>query len=92
VVEMMITEKNAIVFTMLDPDLPMRHVDIFLTAGLSYATLRDDAVTLKLGTHQVKVLSPRKLLQLKKAITPPRQKDALDIVALSRIVDANRKA
>ena len=87
---MMVHDKNAIVFTMIDPDFPMRHVDIFLPTTLSYVVLLPDTVRVKIGTHRVKVLSPRKLLQLKKAISPPRQKDVLDIVALTRIVHAGQ--
>ncbi len=81
---MMIEEKHAIVFSFLDPDHPIRHVDIFLTADLAYETLLPDSEWVDLNGYQVRIINRTKLLAIKRAIHPSRAKDALDIEFLSR--------
>jgi hypothetical protein len=83
-VRMMIEEKHAIVFSFLDPDHPIRHVDIFLTADLAYETLLPSSEWVDLNGYQVRIINRTKLLAIKRAIHPLRAKDAIDIEYLSR--------
>ena len=83
-----VEEKEAVVFTFHDPDHPFRQIDIFLTGELSYSQLIpfaedisiDDAVFLK-------VLSIRKLLEMKEAMSHKREKDRLDITMLKKLME-----
>lgn len=84
VIRMMIEEKHALVFSFLDPDRPIRHVDMFLTADLSYESLLPDSEWVELNGVQVRIVGRKRLLAIKLAIRPPRAKDALDIEFLSR--------
>jgi len=84
VVKAMVEEKNALVFSFLDPDAPLRHVDIFLQPALSYETLLPDSEWVELGDISVRILTRKKLLSLKLGIHPPRAKDTLDIEFLRR--------
>lgn len=38
-VQALIEEKNVLVFSFIDPDRPLRHVEMFLTADLSFESL-----------------------------------------------------
>jgi hypothetical protein len=78
-VESMVTEKGALVFSFLDPDDPIRHVDIFLRKDLSYEALLPDSEVINLANFSVRILSKRKLLAIKLGIQPPRTKDLIDI-------------
>lgn len=75
-------EKKAIVFTFLHPDLTSLQLDVFLRPDLAYEALLPDAWWINLEGRKIRVLSPSRLLDLKKAIQPPRPKDLLDIAAL----------
>jgi len=81
-----VREKHAVVFTFLDPDDPLRHVDVFLTEELSYERLLEHTGVQMLDRHRIRIVSAEYLLKLKKAIRPPREKDELDIRVLSKIV------
>jgi hypothetical protein len=81
-----IEEKNALVFTFIDTANPFRQVDIFLTDKLSFNALKGDAEQLAIGGHTVKLLSKKKLLELKRSIKPLRDKDIFDIQALEKIL------
>ncbi|MBT8043075.1 MAG: hypothetical protein KJN98_07880 [Pontiella sp.] len=83
---MIVEEKNALVFTFMDPRDPRRHVDMFLRDDLSYETLNAASERILLNGLAVKVVGKRKLLEIKEAIDPPRDKDQLDISALRRIL------
>jgi hypothetical protein len=83
-VRMMIEEKHALVFSFLDPDQPIRHVDIFLTADLAYESLLPDSDWVDMNGYQVRIINRPRLLAIKRAIRPSRAKDALDIEFLSR--------
>jgi hypothetical protein len=83
-VRMMIEEKHALVFSFLDPDQPIRHVDVFLKADLAYESLLPDAQWVELNGYRVRIINRTRLLAIKRAIHPPRAKDALDIEFLSR--------
>jgi hypothetical protein len=85
-VRLMVEEKQALVFSFLDPDAPIRHVDIFLRPDLSYEVLLHETELVDLGGFSVRILNKRKLLELKLGIQPPRAKDAIDIEFLRRHV------
>jgi predicted nucleotidyltransferase len=85
-VRMMVEEKNAIVFMLADPGMPLRKVDVFLTPGLSYENLVTDAVLVNLPGVALRVVSAERLIALKRAVVPPRDKDLFDIRALERLV------
>ena len=82
----MIEEKNAIVFTFRDLDDPFWQIDVFLLEKLSYDVLRPSCDVVDLDGRDVLVLSKHKLLELKKAIDPPRPKDSMDIQELTRLL------
>lgn len=87
-VEHMIKEKNAVVFSFIDPDEPLKQVDVFLRAELQYNVLKKDSMICELEGRRIRVISPEKLLQLKKAIDPPRPKDVFDITELRNLIDS----
>jgi hypothetical protein len=79
VVRQIVEEKQALVFSFLDPDRPIRHVDLFLRSDLSFESLLPETEWVELGGFRVRILSKRKLLALKLGIQPLRTKDAMDI-------------
>ena len=88
-VKQMVEEKNAIVFTFLDVNYPIWHVDLFLRQDHSYFELGRDSVTVTVDGNEIQVVSKRKLIQLKRRISPPRPKDVMDIEELSRLAREN---
>lgn len=87
VVDALVREKHALVFTFVDPDRPIRQVDLFLTPELGYDRLAPESEWLDLDGIAIRVLSKRKLLELKLGIHPARAKDLADIEFLRRHVD-----
>jgi predicted nucleotidyltransferase len=85
-VRQIVEEKNAVVFTFLDVNFPIWHVDVFLREDHSYSELSKDAVTVTIEGNGIKVASIRKLIDLKRRITPRRPKDVMDIEELSRLI------
>jgi predicted nucleotidyltransferase len=85
-VRMMVEEKHAIVFMLADPRMPLRKVDVFLTKELSYPNLAKDSVEVDLPGMPIKIVSLEKLLALKRAIDPPRDKDLFDIRAIEKLL------
>jgi len=83
----MIQEKNALVFTFIDHENPYKQLDIFLTETLSFEALKDDVDLFQIGKAKVKVLSKRKLIELKKLVKPQRSKDLYDIEELEKLLD-----
>ncbi len=83
----MVKEKGAIVFTFIDNDKPFKQLDVFLTESLSYEALVEDVDVFQIGNSQVKVLSKKKLISLKRAVVPVRTKDLFDIEELSKLKD-----
>jgi hypothetical protein len=84
--KMMVDEKNALVFTFIDKKNPYRQVDVFITDAISYNTLIDSVTTIPIENYQIQVLTKKKLLDLKKKINPPRDKDIFDIMLLEKIL------
>jgi hypothetical protein len=81
---MMVEEKHALVFSFVDPDRPVRQLNRFLKADLAYESLLPDSEWIDLDGLEVRVINRRRLLAIKRAIQPPRAKDAMDVEFLSR--------
>lgn len=84
IVRMMVEEKRAIVFMLADPAMPLRKIDVFLTESLSYQNLMSDSVAVDIPGMPLRVVSLGRLLALKQAVDPPRDKDLFDIQAIER--------
>ncbi len=91
-VQEMIEEKNAFVFTFIDPQIPFKHVDVFLRKELSFPALMRSSVTVESEGRRLRVVSAEKLIALKEQIDPPRPKDQLDIAELRAILCRNGEA
>lgn len=86
IVQAIVEQKGALVFTFIDPENPFKQVDFFLTEDKSYETLIDETVEIKLEKgYYLHILTIDKLIEMKNAIDSPRDKDLLDIVELKRI-------
>lgn len=79
------------VFTFIHPDEPSLQLDVFLRPELSYEALKPDALPMDIGVLSLQVISPGKLLALKKEIQPARQKDLLDIAALEAKIQQDER-
>jgi hypothetical protein len=86
VLEHIIHEKHALVFSFLDPDRPTRQVDMFLRSDLNHEALVPHVETVEFRGKMLKLVSKRKLLEIKLSIDPPRPKDQIDIEFLRRHV------
>ncbi|MDF7826094.1 hypothetical protein P4B35_18835 [Pontiellaceae bacterium B12227] len=84
--QMIVDEKNALVFTFLDLDDPRKHVDMFLTDDLSYEVMAGSCREIGLDGRVVKIAGISKLLELKESIDPPRDKDQIDIKTLKSLL------
>lgn len=82
---MIVEEKHAVVFTFIDVDMPLKQVDVFLRDELSYETLIPATISVNLAGYKIRVLTREKLIELKKHVTPVRDKDVLDIKALQEL-------
>jgi hypothetical protein len=82
----MVAEKGALVFTFIDPAEPWRQVDFSLVEELSYHCLVNDTVVKTIEGYDFSILSPQKLIDLKRTIVPVREKDLFDIRSLEKIV------
>lgn len=87
----MVDEKNALVFSFFDTKNPFRQVDVFITDLFSYEKLKDHVETMTVGPMKIKLISKKKLLEMKKAIKPPRDKDLYDIRLLEKIIEKGRE-
>jgi hypothetical protein len=84
-VERMIAEKGALVFSFIDFDRPLRHVDIFLRRHLSFEELEGSARVIVVEGRQIKIIGIDKLLEIKRSILPLRDKDLIDIKELEKL-------
>ena len=84
-VQRMIAEKGALVFSFVDFNRPLRHVDIFLQDNLSFEELNRDAREVVIENRKIKIIGIAKLLEIKRAISPLRDKDLIDIKELERL-------
>ncbi len=85
--ELLVKEKNAVVFTYNHPTNPLFHLDIFMTQALSYEELIKDTVVIELEEEKIKIVSIKKLLELKKLVKIERPKDIHDIMVLTKILE-----
>jgi hypothetical protein len=90
-VRRMIAEKEAMVFSFVDFDRPLRHVDIFLQGNLSFEELSRGARKIVIEDRAIKIMGIGKLLETKRAITPPRDKDLIDIKQLEKLQGQSEK-
>lgn len=77
-------EKGCLVYPFRDPDIPKKHVDVFIAPDKSYASLRQDAVAKPFGRYTLWIASLGKMWEMKKQIQPPREKDIPDIFFLRK--------
>jgi len=84
-VQRMIAEKGALVFSFVDFDRPLRHVDIFLQDNLSFGELNRDVREVVIENRKIKIIGIAKLIEIKRAISPLRDKDLIDIKELERL-------
>lgn len=85
-IDKIVSEKNALVFSFFDSKVPYKHLDVFLTKQFDYHVLTVDCDIVSIGTDQVKVVSVKRLLAMKKSIVPLRDKDKLDIACLESLL------
>jgi hypothetical protein len=91
-VQRMVAEKGALVFSFVDFDRPLRHVDIFLQDNLSFEELSRGARKIVIEDRPIKIIGIRKLLETKRAITPLRDKDLIDIKELEKLQRRHEKS
>lgn len=58
-IRIMCEEKNALVFTFIDPKCSIRQVDFFLAKELSYDSLKNDFEEMDLDGQKIKVLTKK---------------------------------
>jgi hypothetical protein len=88
----MIAEKGAMVFSFVDFARPLRHVDIFLQDNLSFEELSTGARKIVIEHRAIKIMGIGKLLETKRAITPLRDKDLIDIKQLEKLQGQSEKS
>jgi hypothetical protein len=91
-VRRMIAEKGAMVFSFVDFARPLRHVDIFLQDNLSFEDLSTGAGKIVIEHRAIKIMGIGKLLETKRAITPLRDKDLIDIKQLEKLQGQSEKS
>jgi hypothetical protein len=84
-VERLVEEKKAMVFSFWCADAPYTHIDMFLTRENSFEHLVSDARTVNVSGRAVLVASRVKLIEMKCSVKPIRDKDLSDIMALQLI-------
>ncbi|MBU3914184.1 hypothetical protein KKA14_01485 [bacterium] len=86
IVNTIVQQKRATVFTFIDTANPFRQIDIFITKENSYETIINstDAVMLD-NNYKIRIVSIDKLIEMKKGIKPIRDKDLYDIMRLNEI-------
>jgi hypothetical protein len=80
-----VEEKNALVYTLISRRGEVQ-VDIFLAYPIEYQTLAANSDIFEIEGKMLKVSSKEDLIEAKKAITPPREKDLFDIKTLEELL------
>ena len=80
-----VEERNLRVFSMWDPDDPLREVDLFVEEPIPFEDLWQRSVEVKVGSVSVRVASKTDLIRMKRLAGRPR--DLEDIEALEQIDD-----
>ena len=62
-------------------------VDFVVGGGVACVLQGVERFTLELDGRRIKIASVEKMLEVKEAIDPPRDKDLLDIAALRRLLN-----
>jgi len=91
-VRRMIAKKGAMMFSFVDFARPLRHVDIFLQDNLSFEELSTGARKIVIEHRAIKIMGIGKLLKTKRAITPLRDKDLIDIKQLEKLQGQSEKS
>jgi hypothetical protein len=65
--------------------IPIRQVDIFVTRENDFRSLNSHITEIDLEGRRVQVVSKQKLIEMKKEIQPPMDKDLWDIKELGRL-------
>ena len=91
-VQRMVAEKGALVFSFVDFDRPLGHVDIFLQSNLSFEELSRGAREIVIEGRAIKIMGIAKLLETKRLITPLRDKDLIDIKQLEKLRSRHEKS
>ncbi len=91
-IDLMVKQKGAVVFTFIDPQMPLKQIDVFLSPHLSYNSLNDFSEAIKIQGKSIKILSKEKLIELKLLIDPMRDKDLQDIKNLQVLINEEKKA
>ncbi len=86
-IKVLIEEKNARVFTFTDKEKPWRQIDVFLTDDNAYNRIISDTEIMIIGGYRMQVVTKERLIQMKQAITPVREKDIHDIQILTKMQD-----
>ena len=81
----LVREKGAIVLTFWHPNYQWVQIDVFLKPELSYGSLQTDSVSMMVRDTPIDLASVERIIELKLAVNPPRDKDLADISALRRI-------
>jgi hypothetical protein len=90
-IDKLIREKHALVFTFWCPGEPYKQIDMFLTRENGFEGLVSDARKLTLCGRTVQVASRLKLLEMKRRVEPVREQDLSDIQALQNIEKASQE-
>ena len=81
-----VQQKKATVFTFIDTLNPIRQLDIFITEDKCYKAIIKDTKEIVLDKkRRIKIVSLDKLIDMKREINPKRDKDIFDIDALLKI-------
>ncbi len=77
------------VYTLIDEE-GFVQVDLLLSYPIEYSRLRSHADVFEIEGTQFLVSSKRDLLEVKRSVRPPRDKDVQDIRALQELIDEQR--
>ncbi|EDM25213.1 hypothetical protein LNTAR_03254 [Lentisphaera araneosa HTCC2155] len=84
--QLLINEKNAIVFTFIDVNNPFKQIDIFLED--LYGRLIDSSDEFDITANEtLKVVDVKALIKMKEEVKPIRDKDQRDIIELKRLIN-----
>lgn len=90
-IAVLITEKNAFVFSFVDEQNPYRQLDVFLRDEFDYNALYKQADSIWIDGRSVLVLSKSQLIDLKTRTHPVRDKDLWDLKELRKLLEQERE-
>jgi predicted nucleotidyltransferase len=80
-----VDNKNALVFTLYDPLMPIKQVDVFLSKENSYEELINHTDNVDINGREILIVSIPKLIQMKRIAG--RDKDLRDIIELENLLE-----